>query len=183
MRIITGKLKGKHFDIPEISDIRPTADRVKESLFNLLDARYFMEGTLILDLFAGSGNLGFEAISRGSKRVTSVEADSNNTKQIEASAEELGISEQVRVVCSDVQQFLTGMAIPYHFIFCDPPYDYPLMEEIVDAVFAENWLAEEGWLFLEHDKYKDFSDHPKFAYSKTYGRTVVSIFQHKPEKP
>ncbi len=182
MRIITGKLKGKHFNVPDDTDIRPTADRVKESIFNWLDARFFFEGTLILDLFAGSGNLGFEAISRGAKRVTSVEIESDNTKLIEKSAQQLGVSEQMRIVCSDVQQFLTGVPIPHHFIFCDPPYDYPLMDEIVDLIFQENWLTEEGWLFLEHDKYKDFSNHPHFVLSKTYGRTVVSIFQNKPEK-
>lgn len=180
MRIITGKLKGRHFNIPKGLDVRPTTDRTKESIFNLIEARVFMEGTQILDLFAGSGNLGFEAISRGARHVTSVELDAQNVKQIEKTAEEFGIEDQMRIVCSDVQRFLNGMAIPYHFIFCDPPYDYPFMDEIIDQVFEDNWLTDEGWLILEHDKYKDFTDHPKCSFSKAYGRTIVSIFQKHP---
>ncbi len=180
MRIITGKLKGRHFNIPKGLDVRPTTDRTKESIFNLIEARVFMEGTQILDLFAGSGNLGFEAISRGARHVTSVELDAQNVKQIEKTAADFGIDDQMRIVCSDAQRFLNGMAIPYHFIFCDPPYDYPFMDELIDQVFKENWLTDEGWLILEHDKYKDFTDHPKCTFSKAYGRTIVSIFQKHP---
>ncbi|WP_421773482.1 16S rRNA (guanine(966)-N(2))-methyltransferase RsmD [Gracilimonas sp.] len=180
MRIITGKLKGRHFNIPKGLDVRPTTDRTKESIFNLIEARVFMEGTQILDLFAGSGNLGFEAISRGARHVTSVELDAQNVKQIEKTAADFGIDDQMRIVCSDAQRFLNGMAIPYHFIFCDPPYDYPFMEELIDQVFEDNWLTDEGWLILEHDKYKDFTDYPKCTFSKAYGRTIVSIFQKHP---
>ncbi|MBO6584607.1 MAG: 16S rRNA (guanine(966)-N(2))-methyltransferase RsmD [Gracilimonas sp.] len=180
MRIITGKLKGRNFNIPKGLDVRPTTDRTKESIFNLIEARVFMEGTQILDLFAGSGNLGFEAISRGARHVTSVELDPQNVKQIEKTAAEFGIDDQMRIVCSDAQRFLNGMAIPYHFIFCDPPYDYPFMDELIDQVFEENWLTDEGWFILEHDKYKDFTDHPKCTFSKAYGRTIVSIFQKHP---
>ncbi|MDR9416764.1 MAG: 16S rRNA (guanine(966)-N(2))-methyltransferase RsmD [Gracilimonas sp.] len=182
MRIITGKLKGRSFSIPKGLDVRPTTDRTKESIFNLIEARVFMEGTIILDLFAGSGSLGYEAISRGAKHVTAVEIDPQNAKQIEKTAKEFEIDNQLRVVCADVMRYLDGMATPNHFIFCDPPYDFPFMEDIVDKVITENWLTEEGWLFLEHDKYKDFSDHPNCTFSKAYGRTIVSIFQKHPEE-
>ena len=182
MRIITGKLKGRQFNIPKGLDVRPTTDRTKESIFNLIEARVFMEGTIILDLFAGSGSLGYEAISRGAKHVTAVELDPQNAKHIEKIARDLGIDDQMRVVCSDVQRFLDGMATPHHFIFCDPPYDYPFMEEIIEQVLSEGWLTEEGWFFLEHDKYKDFSDHPNCTFTKAYGRTIVSIFQKNPEE-
>jgi 16S rRNA (guanine(966)-N(2))-methyltransferase RsmD len=180
MRIITGKLKGRHFNIPKGLDVRPTTDRTKESIFNLIEARVFMEGTQILDLFAGSGNLGFEALSRGARHVTAVELDAQNVKQIEKTAADFGIDDQMRIVCSDAQHFLNGVAIPYHFIFCDPPYDYPFMDELIDRVFEDNWLTDEGWLIMEHDKYKDFTNHPKCTFSKAYGRTIVSIFQKHP---
>lgn len=180
MRIITGKLKGRHFSIPKGLDVRPTTDRTKESIFNLIEARVYLEGTIILDLFAGSGNLGFEAISRGTKQVTAVEHDPDNVKAIEKTAEKFEIEDQMRVVCADVQQYLNGMAVPHHFIFCDPPYDYPFMDELIELVLTKNWLTEEGWLMLEHDKYKDFTDHPNCTFSKAYGRTIVSIFQKHP---
>ncbi|SMO70205.1 16S rRNA (guanine(966)-N(2))-methyltransferase RsmD [Gracilimonas mengyeensis] len=180
MRIITGKLKGRRISIPDGLDVRPTTDRTKESIFNLIEARYYLDGTSILDLFAGSGNLGFEALSRGSDHVTAIEHDAGNTKLIEKTAAELGVEDQMRVVCADVQHYLSGPATPHHFIFCDPPYDYPSMEEVVDKVFAKDWLTEEGWLLLEHDKYKDFSDHEFWAESRAYGRTIVSIFRRQP---
>lgn len=180
MRIITGKLKGRQFTIPKGLDVRPTTDRTKESIFNLIEARVFMEGTIILDLFAGSGSLGFEAISRGSKHVTAVEVDPDNVKQIEKTATQFGIDKQMRIVCSDVQRFLDGIATPHHFIFCDPPYDYPFMDDMVEQILSDNWLTDEGWLMLEHDKYKDFTDHPHCSFSKAYGRTIVSIFEKHP---
>ncbi len=180
MRIITGKLKGRHFNIPKGLDVRPTTDRTKESIFNLIEARVFMEGTIILDLFAGSGNLGFEAISRGAKHVTAVELDPQNAKHIEKTAKQFDIEDQMRVVCSDVQKYLEGMPVPHHFIFCDPPYDYPFLDEMIDQVFEQNWLTDEGWFFLEHDKYKDFTNHPNCTFSRAYGRTIVSIFQKQP---
>lgn len=181
MRIITGKLKGRNFSIPKGLDVRPTTDRTKESIFNLIEARVYLEGTLILDLFAGSGNLGFEAISRGTKHVTAVEHDPDNVKIIEKNAVKFEIKDQMSVVCADVLQYLNGMAVPHHFIFCDPPYDYPLMDELIELVLTKNWLTEEGWLMLEHDKYKDFTDHPNCTFSKAYGRTIVSIFQKNPK--
>ena len=180
MRIITGKLKGRRITIPEGLDVRPTTDRAKESIFNLIEARYYLDNTMILDLFAGSGNLGFEAISRGAKSVTAVEHEAENTKLIEKTAEKLGIKDQIRPVTADVLQYLEGMPLPHHFIFADPPYDYPFLDEMIDLVFEKNWLTEEGWLLLEHDKYKDFSEHSNFTESRAYGRTIVSIFQRQP---
>lgn len=180
MRIITGKLKGRRINIPDGLDVRPTTDRAKESIFNLIEARYYLDGTAILDLFAGSGNLGFEALSRGAKTVTAVEHDPQSTKLIEKTAEEFGVEDQMRVVCTDVQHFLGGIATPYHFIFCDPPYDYPFLDELIELVFTKNWLTEEGWFMLEHDKYKNFSDHPLWSDSRAYGRTIVSIFHKQP---
>lgn len=180
MRIITGKLKGRRINTSDEMDVRPTTDRAKESIFNLIEARYYMDDTVILDLFAGSGNLGFEAISRGAKTVTAVERDSQNTQMIEKTAEELGVEDQMRVVCADVQQFLSGMATPHHFIFCDPPYDYSFFDELIELVLSNDWLTEEGWFILEHDKYNDFTDHPNCVDSRAYGRPVISIFHKQP---
>ncbi|MEX0609453.1 MAG: 16S rRNA (guanine(966)-N(2))-methyltransferase RsmD [Balneolaceae bacterium] len=180
MRIITGKLKGRRIHIPKGLDVRPTTDRTKESIFNVIDARVYLDGAMILDLFAGSGNLGFEAISRGAKRVTAVEKDPKNAKLIEKTAEEFEVQKQVRVFNADVKQFLDGMPIPHHFIFCDPPYEYAFMHEMIDTVITQNWLTEEGWFILEHDKKHRFEEHPYCFFSKSYGRTIVSIFQKHP---
>lgn len=177
MRIITGKLKGRRINIPKGLDVRPTTDRTKESIFNKIEVYKFIEGSTVLDLFGGSGNLGFEAISRGAKSVTYVELDPKNVRHIEKTAEGFGVEGQVRTNVADVQSYLAGMAIPYDFIFCDPPYNYEWMDEMIALILENNWLNEEGWFILEHDKYHNYDDHPNCFFSKAYGRTTVSIFE------
>lgn len=176
MRIITGTLKGRKIHIPNTLDVRPTTDRTKEGLFSILDARTYIRNARVLDLFGGSGNLGFEALSRGAENVLFVDSDRRNTRHIEKVAAEFDLSDQVRTAASRVEDFLEGMPLPYDIIFADPPYDYPLMHEMIETIISEGWLAENGWLILEHDKRHDFSDHPHCAYVKEYGRTHVSIF-------
>lgn len=176
MRIITGLLKGRRINIPKTLNVRPTSDRTKEGLFSILEARKFIRDTRVLDLFAGSGNLGIEAISRGARKVLFVDKDRRNIKHIEKVADEFDIADQIQTVTSETERFLDGMALPYDIIFADPPYDYPLMHEMIATITNEHWLAQGGWLILEHDKRHDFSDHPHFAYYKEYGRTHVSIF-------
>lgn len=176
MRIITGTLKGRQINIPKTLNVRPTAARTKEGLFSTLDARKYIRNANVLDLFAGSGNLGIEAISRGAAKVLFVDNDRRNIKHIENVAREFDISDQVRTVRSPVEKFLEGMPLPYDIIFADPPYDYPLMHEMIDTITGDGWLAEGGWLLVEHDKRHDFTEHPHCAYYKEYGRTHLSIF-------
>jgi len=176
MRIITGTLKGRQIHIPNTLNVRPTTDRTKEGLFSILDSRKYIRDTTVLDLFAGSGNLGIEAISRGAKSVLFVDSDRRNIDHIEQLAKEFEISDQIRTVTSPVEKFLEGMPLPYDIIFADPPYEYPLMEELIDTITTDGWLADNGWLILEHDSRHDFRDHPHCAYNKNYGRTYVSIF-------
>lgn len=180
MRIITGKLKGRIIRMPNTSDVRPTADRTKESLFNIIEVRAYLEGANVLDLFAGSGNLGFEAISRGVKQVLFVDKSSGNIKHIEKTASSFKVESQIRTRIADVRLFLEGPAIPYDFIFCDPPYDYDWMLDMVDTVLSKKWLTDDGWFILEHDRRHQFSEHPHCFFSKAYGRTTVSIFQKLP---
>jgi 16S rRNA (guanine(966)-N(2))-methyltransferase RsmD len=179
MRIITGTLKGRQINIPNTLNVRPTAARTKEGLFSILDARKYIRDANILDLFAGSGNLGFEAISRGASKVLFVDSDRRNIKHIESVGREFEVSDQIRTVTSPVEKFLEGMPLPYDIIFSDPPYDYSYMHEMIEAITADGWLADNGWLILEHDKRHDFTDHPHCAYYKEYGRTHVSIFTEK----
>lgn len=176
MRIITGSLKGRRLKSPTTDETRPTSDRTKEGMFNVIDARRYFDDLEVLDLFGGSGNLGFEAISRGAAHVTFVDASRASVKIIEENATILGVSDQVRVVCSPVDTFLSRFARPFDLVFADPPYDYPEMEKLIDVVMNTGWLAEGGWFLLEHDKRHNFSEHPWCVFSKPYGRTIVTIF-------
>ncbi|MDX1617273.1 MAG: 16S rRNA (guanine(966)-N(2))-methyltransferase RsmD [Balneolaceae bacterium] len=179
MRIITGILKGRKIDIPNTLDVRPTTDRTKEGLFSVIEARRYIRNTKILDLFAGSGNLGIEAISRGASSVLFVDNDRRNIRHIETLGREFEISDRIRTAISDVKTFLNGPQLPYDIVFSDPPYDYPYMEEMIDTVTGDGWLYEGGWFILEHDKRHDFNDHPDCVFSKAYGRTIVSIFVNR----
>ncbi len=182
MRIITGTLKGRKINIPNTLNVRPTADRTKEGLFSVIEARRYIRDANVLDLFAGSGNLGVEAISRGASKVLFVDNDHFNIRHIEKLGREFGIEDQVRTAVSDVGNFLDGPPIPYDIIFSDPPYDYPEMEQMIETILEEGWLNDHGWFVLEHDKRHDFTEHPNCFFSKAYGRTIVSIFlQEEPE--
>lgn len=176
MRIITGTLKGRRLKSPTTDETRPTSDRTKEGMFNVIDARRYFDDLEVLDLFGGSGNLGFEAISRGAAHVTFVDSSRASIKIIEENAAHLGVTDQVRVICSQVDSFLSRFTHPYDLVFADPPYDYPEMEKLLEVVLTTGWLAEGGWFLLEHDKRHNFTDHPNCVFSKPYGRTIVTIF-------
>lgn len=180
MRIITGKLKGRSIPIPKTGKLRPTSDRTKEGLFSVMAARTYIKQTHVLDLFAGSGNLGFEAISRGSESCLFVDNVPEHCRQIEKTAMQLGIENQTEVRTSDIDIFLEKPLGKYDFIFADPPYDYYDMEGLIEMVMERGWMKENGWFILEHDKRHDFSSHSGCVFSKPYGRTIVSIFKKNP---
>ena len=176
MRIITGTLKGRRIQVPGNLDVRPTTDRTKEGLFSTIESWKYIRDSMVLDLFAGSGNLGFEALSRGARSALFIDEDRRNTAFIESLAEDFEISDRVRTVTADVRQFLEGPAVPYDFIFADPPYNYSHLEEVVRMVIDRGWLKENGWMIAEHNTYYDFRDHPNSIMEKEYGRSLVSFF-------
>lgn len=177
MRIITGKLKGRKIPVPKSGLLRPTSDRAKEGIFSVIHARTYFDDTRILDLFAGSGNLGFEAISRGAANCLFVDREIQHIRHIEKMGKLFEIEQQVQTAAVDVEHYIESNTHgSFHFIFADPPYDYHLMESLIDTLLKNNWLKPDGWFILEHDKYNDFSDHPNCVYTKKYGRTIASIF-------
>lgn len=180
MRIITGKLKGRTVPVPKTGELRPTSDRTKEGLFAVIDARVYFDNTRVLDLFAGSGNLGFEAISRGSESCLFVDEEVKHIRQIEKTAKIFGVDGQISTLAADVETFLQQHHGRFDFVFADPPYDYFRMAEMIDTIVSEHWLNEDGWFILEHDKRHNFSSHEHCVFSKSYGRTIVSIFKLNP---
>ncbi|TVR35608.1 MAG: 16S rRNA (guanine(966)-N(2))-methyltransferase RsmD [Balneolaceae bacterium] len=182
MRIITGKLKGRTIPVPKTDLLRPTTDRTKEGLFSVIEARTWIENSRVLDLFAGSGNLGFEAISRGASTCLFVDREIKHSRHIEDLAKKFEVQNQVQTVTSDIETFLEkGGRGSFDFIFADPPYDYFMMHEMTETILNDNWLNDDGWFILEHDKRLDFSEHEKCVFSKAYGRTIVAIFKHNDE--
>lgn len=176
MRIITGTLKGRNIPTPKTDLLRPTTDRTKEGIFSVIAARRYFESTHVLDLFAGSGNLGFEAISRGSESVLFVDREAAHIQHIEKLAEKFGVEKQISTRIMAVEEYLEQPGQSFDFIFADPPYDFFFMEGIIDMVIDGDILNKDGWFILEHDKRHDFTEHPNCVYSKPYGRTIASIF-------
>lgn len=180
MRIITGTLKGRRLTVPANTDVRPTSDRAKESIFSVIEVRKHITKSDVLDLFAGSGNLGFEAVSRGAGRIVFVEASKNAVDHIKKTAEQFRVDDRMHVICATAEHYLQGAATPFDVIFADPPYEYERLTELPDIILNNNWLKPHGWLILEHDKRHTFSDHPHCVFTKPYGRTIVTIFTNEP---
>ena len=151
MRIIAGQFRGRPLVTPAGQATRPTADRVREALFSMLASRIgSFEGLRVADLYAGSGALGLEALSRGASHATFVENVRPAQDAIKANVARLGVSDRVQV--------LSGSALalprsePFDLIFADPPYAQGSGSAIVTAVSKADWLATGGWMSVETDR-------------------------------
>jgi len=176
MRIISGKYKGRRIDIPGKITARPTTDFAKEGLFNLLNNRIDFGGIEVLDLFAGTGSIGIEFISRGAARVVSVETDRKHGHFLRQVCKTLGI-DNLMLITTDVFQFIASAHQRYDLIFADPPYALHNLQEIPDLIFAAGLLKEEGTLVIEHSFKNDFSQHLRFSSHRNYGNVHFSFFE------
>ncbi|MDX1438703.1 MAG: 16S rRNA (guanine(966)-N(2))-methyltransferase RsmD [Rubricoccaceae bacterium] len=177
MRIVGGEFRSRRLHVPKGGDVRPTTDRVRESVFNVVDARFDMDGASVLDLFAGTGALGLEALSRGGAHCTFVEQSRTVADVLRRNIAMLDVAERTRVVVTDVFKWLTSSnGAVFDLIFADPPYDAADAGRLPEIV--EPCLAQGGLFVLEHDASRshDFADRSSLVLSRAYGRTVVSIF-------
>ena len=181
MRIITGKYKGRHFDIPRTFKARPTTDFAKENIFNVLQQYIDFDGAEALDLFSGTGSITLELLSRGCTSVISVELDRDHHRFIQQCVQKLltqpMTQHQVKVLRGDVFRFLKSCRQQYDFIFADPPYALKELPTIPDMVFEKELLKPDGIFVFEHGKQNDFSQHPHFREHRAYGSVNFSLFQ------
>jgi len=178
MRIIGGKHKGRKIHAPKNLPARPTKDVTKEALFNALHNRYFFDEISALDLFAGTGNISFEFASRGTPRITAVDKHRPSLRFIEKTARQLDFP--VTTVHADVAEFLSYPAAEsYDVVFMDPPYDMSRDElfQLIDKVFAGNYVAPGGMLVVEHHRNLRTDEHPFHRRTKTYGQSALSFFE------
>ena len=148
MRIIAGELRGRKLQAPAGFATRPTADRVRETLFSMLVSRMgSFEQIRVADLFAGTGALGFEAVSRGAAHATFIEADPRAAAAIRANSEKLGIADRTRLIGGSA--LALPRSEPFDLIFADPPYAAGSGTAAVRAVEAAGWLAPGGWMAVE----------------------------------
>jgi 16S rRNA (guanine966-N2)-methyltransferase len=146
LRIIGGAWRGRKLEFPANDAIRPTPDRVRETVFNWLQND--IVGAHCLDLFAGSGALGFEALSRGASAVTFVERDIGIGRYLRATAERLGTT-QADVQLADATQWLAGAPRPFDVVFLDPPFAAGLLTNVCEQLERHGWLASPALIYME----------------------------------
>ncbi|MDC9590506.1 16S rRNA (guanine(966)-N(2))-methyltransferase [Xenorhabdus sp. XENO-10] len=152
IRIIGGKWRGRKLPVPDSDGLRPTTDRVRETLFNWLMP--IIQESRCLDCFSGSGALGFEALSRYASHATLIEYDHNVAKQLSVNLASLK-AENADVIQGSALQYLneslngTGTGTPYDVVFLDPPFRKGMLAETINLLEANGWLAEESWIYVE----------------------------------
>lgn len=176
MRIITGIYKGRHFEIPRSFKARPTTDFAKENIFNVLNGLIDFEDATALDLFAGTGSISLELVSRGCASVISVEADRDHAAFIKQCMNKIGVDNNI-LIKGDVFRFVKSCRQQFDFIFADPPYALDKIDAIPDLIFGKQLLKEGEIFVLEHGKKNDFTNHPMFIDHRTYGSVNFSIFR------
>lgn len=182
MRITGGRLARRTIDAPKGDATRPTTDRTREALFSALAARTRLDGARVADLFAGSGALGLEALSRGAAHATFVERHGPALAVARANAASLGVTEACAFVRADALAWLarTNAGAGFDVVFADPPYALDAIPRL-PALVAPH-LAPGGLFVLEHDARHAFdadpvADAPPLVWTRAYGRTVVSVFE------
>ena len=176
MRIISGKYGRRRFDVPTNITARPTTDMARENLFNVLGNLIDFEGKMVLDLFAGTGAMSFEFLSRGCASVTAVEKARTQAEFIKRVQQQLG-DPNLTLVRGDVFKFVATCRQSFDVIFADPPYDLPRFGEIPGLVL-DSPLVHDGTLFImEHPREHDFSGLPHFSQQRVYGKVNFSLFE------
>lgn len=177
MRIITGSARGKRLQTPAGLHTRPTTDRVKESVFNII--QWDLEGRKVLDLFGGSGQLGLEALSRGAASCVIVDGDRSAQKAIEANIKNCGFERNCQLIKGDSFQFLQRQKKDsYHVIFLDPPYGGDLINRAIAEICRIDILTENGIMVCESaadDPLQPVSPPYRVVKRYTYGHTAVTI--------
>lgn len=182
MRIISGKYGRRRFDVPTNITARPTTDMARENLFNVLMGLIDLEGKTVLDLFAGTGAMSFEFLSRGAAHVTAVEKARVQTDFIRRVQQQLG-DDNLTLVRGDVFKFVTSCRQSFDVIFADPPYDLPRFAQVPELVLNSS-LVHDGTLFImEHPREHDFSALAHFSQQRVYGKVNFSLFDIRQLSP
>jgi 16S rRNA (guanine(966)-N(2))-methyltransferase RsmD len=176
MRIISGKYKSRRFDVPKSFKARPTTDFAKENLFNVLANLLDLDDAIALDLFAGTGSISFELLSRGCKEVVCVEKDNAHHAFIKKVKAELNAGNLITLK-TDAFKYIASTQQTFDFIFADPPYALKELERIPEMILSNHLLKEGGIFVMEHSKEYDFSSLPLFSQKRIYGAVNFSLFQ------
>lgn len=176
MRIIRGKYGRRRFDVPTNISARPTTDFARENIFNVLENYVDFEGLSALDLFAGTGAITFEFLSRECGDVTSVEKATTQYNFIRKVAQQLNVA-NLNLIKGDALKFIDTCSKKFDVIFADPPYDMPDFASVPSKVLDSQMLKPGTVFVIEHNKHHDFSALPHFKEHRAYGSVNFSIFR------
>ena len=184
MRIVGGEFRGRQLATLKSSDIRPTTDRTRESLFNILNHAYpeALEGTRMLDLFAGTGAMGLEALSRGVKSVLFVENSIEGRGLLWSNIEALGLAGRTRIMRRDATRLGPANRIePYEFLFADPPYGKTLGDQALAAAHEGGWLKPGALAILEEraDVTPDIPADYSLLEAREFGDTRMHFYRYR----
>lgn len=181
MRVIAGSAKGRRLKGVRGTAVRPTADRVREALFSILLSRFSLEGTSLLDLYAGTGALGIEALSRGARHVVFVEHHRPMTRVLEANLTACGFRDRAEVRCATVERALPAMEGVRRFdgVLLDPPYGRGLAVRALARIGAGTLLEPAAWAAVEHsvnDALDDAYGVLRLTHRRSYGKTSLTLY-------
>jgi 16S rRNA (guanine966-N2)-methyltransferase len=185
LRIVGGEFRGRALATPKTNDIRPTIDRTRESLFNIVGHVYpeAIDGTRVIDLFAGTGAVGLEAVSRGCKTALFVENGVEGRGLLWENIDSLGLHGRARILRRDATSLgMIGNIEPFDFLFADPPYGQKLGEAALFAAHAGGWLVPGALVVLEERGDAELVVDPVFKplESRMFGDTRVEFYRYEP---
>ena len=181
MRVISGKARGLKLDTPKNLDVRPTTDRVKESLFNIINP-YIRESN-ILDLFAGTGSLGIECLSRGAKNCVFVDKSKDSIGIVKSNVKKARVDNESTILNIDLKDAVKRLSVQnqkFDVIFMDPPYYENMFIDCLKSIDELNLLKEDGLIVVEHDTKDLFDDSIGRLYKsreKKYGNTTITFYK------
>ncbi len=175
MRIIGGSLGKRHINTPAGLPVRPTTDKAKEALFNILNHHVCFEDISVLDLFAGTGSISYEFASRGALKVTAVEKNIRCIRFMQKMKHDLSL-QNLRVIKADALSFIDHASEQYDVIFCDPPYNMPELPGIPERIFLKNITKPGAIIIVEHPANIVFDNHSCFSFKKNYSKVHFSFF-------
>ena len=180
MRVISGEYRGRILRTVNDLSVRPATGRVKQTLFDMLAARMELQGTVVLDIFAGSGNLGIEALSRGAALAVFVENNPRALDAIELNVRSLGCEARTEIYQADALAYIEQEKRQYDIVFADPPYAYDTISSLPHLLFSHAIVKPGGYLLVEHANELHFEDTDRYRTGpvKKFGRTLVTFFRN-----
>lgn len=176
MRIVSGIYKGRRFSPPNSIKARPTTDMAREALFNVMAQEIYLHDIDVLDLFAGTGAISLEFLSRGARSATAIEIDFVAKKFMETLKREWQVP-NLKIVKADVFKLMKNPNQSFDLVFADPPYAHPKFADIPTLILNSGWLKKDGLLIIEHSSDNTFEEHPAFSRHRNYGNVNFTFFR------